>query len=60
VAGGLFGSAATDGSAAGLLAGALAPVDVAVNGMPQGSLPIGGAEAALRQALGRCLRLPAR
>lgn len=46
--------------AARLLAGALAPVDVAVNGMPQGSLPIGGAEAALRQALGRCLRLPAR
>ncbi len=43
-----------------LLASASAPVDVAVDGMPQGALGMGGAEAALRRALGRCLRLPAR
>lgn len=40
-----------------LLAHAATPVDLAVNGMPQGALGVGGAEAALRQALGRCLRL---
>lgn len=40
-----------------LLAHAATPVDLAVNGMPQGALGMAGAEAALRQALGRCLRL---
>jgi len=40
-----------------LLAHAATPVEVAVNGMPQGALGVAGAEAALRQALGRCLRL---
>lgn len=40
-----------------LLAHAATPVELAVNGMPQGALGMAGAEAALRQALGRCLRL---
>ncbi len=40
-----------------LLAQAATPVELAVDGMPQGALGMGGAEAALRQALGRCLRL---
>lgn len=40
-----------------LLAHAATPVELAVNGMPQGALGMGGAEVALRQALGRCLRL---
>lgn len=43
-----------------LLASASAPVALAVDGMPQGALTLRGADAALRQALGRCLRLPAR
>lgn len=40
-----------------LLVQAVTPVDLAVDGMPQGALGMGGAEAAMRQALGRCLRL---
>lgn len=43
-----------------LLAAASGPVEVTLNGMPMGALGMAGADAAVRQALSRCLRLPSR
>ncbi|MCX8134495.1 MAG: hypothetical protein N3D18_11100 [Roseococcus sp.] len=43
-----------------LLAGAAGAVEVALDGFPQGAMGLEGAAAAIRSALARCLRLPAR
>jgi len=43
-----------------LLAIATGAVEVTLNGMPMGALGMTGADAAVRQAFGRCLRLPSR
>jgi hypothetical protein len=43
-----------------LLAGGAGAVEIALDGFPQGAMGLEGAAAAIRAALSRCLRLPAR